>query len=157
MTGIRGSCSILLDITAQQLGSKRPYLLRVASGGGGGATGGIEKRLVLVDQKVAIWFPQWSLVAIDAKATGWDGGGPKGRGRQHVHTIPPAQAIICTASALWGNCVDKGSMGVPAGAPASAFRGACSRIKGTLTGPCTRASANLLPAGSTPLRLLQRH
>lgn len=72
-----------------------------------------------------------------------------------IRPIPPAQAIIRTA--LWVNCLDKGSMGVPAGALASVFRGPCSQIKGTLTRPCTRASANLLPAGSASLRLLQRH
>lgn len=92
-----------------------------------------------------------------AKATGWDDEGPRGRGRQRVRPSLPAQAISRTASALWVNCLDKGSTGVPAGALASAFRGPCSQIKGTLTRPCTRASANLLPAGSAPLRLLQRH
>lgn len=62
--------------------------------------------------------------------------GIMGEGSTAPSHQPPAQAIICTVPALWGNCLDKGSTGVPAGALASLFRGPCSRIKGALTRPC---------------------
>lgn len=83
-----------------------------------------QRRVVQADQEVPPWFLAVAVGGYGGSShrLGWCGG--RGRGLQHVQTILPAQAIICTScSPLRGNSLDKDSVGVPAGA-----RGLCIQV-----------------------------
>lgn len=104
-------------------------------------------------------FWSWLRVAVLAPATGWDGGGG-GEGEGSTACFGPALLPRQLSAQSWlsqGNSLDKGSVGVSAGA-----RGLCIQVPAPRSKAhwhvlvCAGASANRLPAGSIPLRL-HRH
>lgn len=82
-------------------------------------------------------FRQWPGVAVQAQATGWDGGGGVD---SMFKTISPSQAIICTILALSGSQLGQRLGGGASWCSWPVHSGPCSQTKGTLARPCVGLS-----------------